>query len=55
MKKYKFELSPNQITNLQNRGIKTQNGKLLFPKERKSYNKWMNYITQYLFNRNVEV
>jgi len=62
MKKYKFELSPNQITNLQNRKLKYQNGKLVFPKERKyihfskiPYNEWMNYITQYLLNRNVEV
>jgi len=37
MEKYKFELSPNQITNLQNRGLKYPNGKLVFPKERKSY------------------
>ena len=55
MKDYKFELSPIQIKNLQNRGIRTQNGKLLFPKKRESYNEWMNYIAQYLFNRNVEI
>ncbi len=55
MKNYKFELSPTQVKNLQNRKLKYQNGKLVFPKERKSYNEWMNYIAQYLFNRNVEV
>ena len=32
-KNYKFELSPTQIKNLQNKGITTQDGKPLFPKE----------------------
>ena len=62
MKNYKFELSPTQITNLQNKGLKYPNGKLVFPKEGKyiyfskiPYTEWMNYIAQYLFNRSVEV
>ena len=36
MKNYKFTLSPTQEKNLQNKGIKTQNGTPLFPKAKRS-------------------